>query len=129
MMPGFRNPLRAAIFDVDGTLAETERDGHRPAFNQAFRDYGLHYAWGVVDYGELLTTTGGRERLRRFLAEHGHAADAETLAALLHTAKTAHFLDWVHGSNVHGRAGAHELMKDLRAANVALAIATTGSRA
>ena len=55
--------LKALLWDVDGTLAETERDGHRVAFNQAFADAGLPWSWDVAGYGELLRVTGGRERL------------------------------------------------------------------
>ena len=61
--------LEALIFDVDGTLADTERDGHRVAFNQAFAEAGLDWHWGVGLYGELLAVTGGKERMRpQFLA-------------------------------------------------------------
>lgn len=55
--------LRAVIWDVDGTLAETERDGHRMAFNAAFAELGLSWYWSVPHYGELLHITGGYERL------------------------------------------------------------------
>nr|BFE73375.1 hypothetical protein GCM10020092_066760 [Actinoplanes digitatis] len=51
MKASMPRPLRAVIFDVDGTLAETERDGHRQAFNQAFRDHGLPFHWDVAEYG------------------------------------------------------------------------------
>jgi phosphoglycolate phosphatase-like HAD superfamily hydrolase len=59
--------LRALIFDVDGTLADTERDGHRVAFNRAFADAGLDWRWDVRRYGELLCLAGGRERLAHFI--------------------------------------------------------------
>ena len=55
--------LRALIWDVDGTLAETEDHGHRIAFNQAFADDGLPWVWHSALYGELLTIAGGKERL------------------------------------------------------------------
>ncbi|MFN3785977.1 MAG: HAD family hydrolase, partial [Thiothrix sp.] len=54
--------LKALLFDVDGTLADTERDGHRPAFNKAFREAGLDWDWSVELYADLLTVTGGKER-------------------------------------------------------------------
>ncbi len=57
--------LKALIFDVDGTLADTERDGHRVAFNLAFQEAGLNWDWNPELYGELLTVTGGKERNKR----------------------------------------------------------------
>ncbi|HSQ08446.1 MAG TPA: HAD family hydrolase, partial [Chromatiaceae bacterium] len=57
----------ALLFDVDGTLADTERDGHRPAFNAAFAEAGLDWHWDVDLYGQLLAVTGGKERMRYYL--------------------------------------------------------------
>lgn len=59
------------VFDVDGTLVDSERDGHRVAFNLAFEEAGLDYRWDVDTYGRLLGITGGRRRLERFLREDG----------------------------------------------------------
>ncbi len=59
------NRLHAVLFDVDGTLADTERDGHRLAFNAAFAEFGLAWDWDAKLYGELLTITGGNTRLLR----------------------------------------------------------------
>ena len=61
--------LKALIFDVDGTLAETERDGHRPAFNQAFADTGLGWDWTPELYGKLLKVSGGKERIRAYVKD------------------------------------------------------------
>ncbi len=61
--------LKALLFDVDGTLADTERDGHRLAFNRAFAAAGLDWRWDVALYGELLAITGGKERMRHYV-EH-----------------------------------------------------------
>lgn len=122
--------LRAVIFDVDGTVAETERDGHRLAFNRAFRDHGFPYQWEVGEYGALLHTTGGRQRLARYLTEHGHQdGEARRLAEILHQTKTGHFLTWIRGGNVQARPGVHQLMRELRGRGVAVGVATTGSRA
>jgi phosphoglycolate phosphatase-like HAD superfamily hydrolase len=52
------NKISAVLFDVDGTLADTERDGHRLAFNAAFNDFDLSWDWNVELYGELLNITG-----------------------------------------------------------------------
>jgi phosphoglycolate phosphatase-like HAD superfamily hydrolase len=59
--------LQALLFDVDGTLADTERDGHRPAFNQAFKEAGLDWHWDVELYGKLLAVTGGKERMKHYI--------------------------------------------------------------
>jgi HAD superfamily hydrolase (TIGR01509 family) len=123
-----RSGLRAVIFDIDGTLAETEREGHLPAFNLAFRDHDLPYRWTTREYGRLLRTTGGRDRLRRYLLAQGHA-EVEELADSLHRAKTAHFLAWMAGRRVRLRPGVDELVGELREAGVQLAVATCGSRA
>ena len=64
------NLVRAVLFDVDGTLADTERDGHRLAFNAAFEEFGLDWKWNVELYGELLIITGGKERIRHYMEKY-----------------------------------------------------------
>ena len=64
------NQLQALIFDVDGTLAETERDGHRVAFNHAFAEIGVDWRWSIDLYGELLAIAGGQERLKYYLEKY-----------------------------------------------------------
>ena len=59
--------LKALLFDVDGTLADTEKDGHLVAFNRAFEDAGLDWNWSAELYGKLLAVTGGRERIKYYL--------------------------------------------------------------
>jgi HAD superfamily hydrolase (TIGR01509 family) len=120
--------LRAVIFDVDGTLADTERDGHRVAFNQAFEAVGLNYRWSVEEYGELLTTTGGRQRIERYLQSKGYSpTHATALAAQLHRDKTHRFTALVRTGALEARPGAAELISALRAERVAIAVATTGT--
>lgn len=125
------NTLQALIFDVDGTLAETERDGHRPAFNAAFAEHGLDWQWGETLYGGLLAITGGKERMRHY-AEHyapeiAARPDIDTLIKQLHAAKTAHYVRLVGEGRLSLRPGVAELIAAARAAGIRLAIATTTS--
>ncbi len=121
--------LSALIFDVDGTLAETERDGHRPAFNAAFAEAGLGWFWGETLYGELLTVTGGKERMlhyaRRFDPGFLECADVRGRIAALHGAKTRHYLALLASGAIPLRPGVAALLMEARTAGLRLAIATT----
>jgi HAD superfamily hydrolase (TIGR01509 family) len=125
-------PLRALIWDVDGTLAETERDGHLPAFNAAFAAQGVPWRWSVERYGELLPVTGGYERMLHDMASQPEApktlAERERLARSLHLDKNQRYAQIVADGRIPLREGVRALMDDCRAAGVAMAVATTTSR-
>ena len=125
--------LRAVIWDVDGTLAETERDGHRIAFNQAFERCGLAWRWDSPTYGRLLAVAGGYERLMSDLSRHDDApTDPEARAALarrLHDLKNAAYATLVAKGGIALRPGVRRLLDEGAAAGVMQAIATTTSRA
>jgi HAD superfamily hydrolase (TIGR01509 family) len=121
--------LQALIFDVDGTLADTERDGHRVAFNQAFSEAGLDWHWDVQLYGELLAVTGGKERMRfyldRYRTDSPRPADLDVRIARLHAAKTRHYTELLAQGGIPLRPGVRRLLQEARAAGMRLAIATT----
>lgn len=118
----------AVVFDVDGTLADTERDGHRPSFNAAFAAAGLPYRWDEDEYGALLAITGGKRRIENYLLDQGVPGEqAAELASRLHASKNERFIDKIRSGSVPARPGVAELLDELRGAGVRLAVATTGS--
>src|SRR3569832_2312129 len=121
--------LQALIFDVDGTLADTELHGHRVAFNRAFARAGLDWEWSAELYGKLLKVTGGKERIRRYLDEYLPAfevsGDRDAFIAGLHRAKNALYAEMVAAGDVPLRPGVKRLLRAARVAGVRLAIATT----
>ena len=73
--------IKALIFDCDGVLVDTERDGHRVGFNRAFKEMGIDAEWSVELYGRLLLVAGGKERMRAYFDEAGWPAGTETAEA------------------------------------------------
>lgn len=124
--------MKALIWDVDGTLAETERDGHRVAFNRAFEDLGLPWHWDVPHYGRLLAVTGGRERLLHDMTLRSDAPvpghEREALARELHARKNRHYADQVTRGGIALRGGVEALMAEASDQGLLMAIATTTTR-
>jgi len=121
--------IKALIFDVDGTLAETE-EAHRQAFNDTFAANGMDWHWDVPMYGVLLKTTGGKERMQEFQSTHrpeGPQMDWEQIKAL-HAQKTKRYVEILAQGGLPLRAGVADLIERAAAAGVRLAIATTTSR-
>lgn len=125
--------LQALIWDVDGTIAETERDGHRIAFNTVFEEFDLPWRWDVEHYGRLLHVTGGRERLlhdfeQRQLAQPQPGTERDLFAWVLHQRKNRVYAELVASGAIQARPGVLRLMRQVRQAGLRQAIATTTSR-
>jgi len=124
--------LSAILWDVDGTLAETERDGHRVAFNEAFEALAVPWRWDEEHYGALLQIAGGRERLLHDMQHQPrapqNAAEREALAERLHSLKNDYYARIVASGALPLRPGVRELMNDCVRDGVRMAIVTTTSR-
>lgn len=122
--------LKALIFDVDGTLAETEHNGHRCAFNAAFADAGLEWYWGTELYGELLAVGGGRERIEAYMAHYKSRSPRSESALVdkLHASKARHYVELMERGDIPLRSGVYRLIAiEARAAGLKLAVATNSS--
>lgn len=121
----------ALLFDVDGTLADTERDGHRVAFNRAFQDAGLDWHWSEDLYGELLAVSGGKERIRCYVDRYqGGFRPPRPLGdfiAALHASKNRHYAALLETGCIPLRPGVRRLLAEARTAAIPLLIVTTTS--
>jgi len=121
--------LKAILFDVDGTMADTERDGHRVAFNLAFEEAGLDWNWTDELYGKLLAVTGGKERMRYYLKEFNTAFpardDLDGFIASLHARKTEIYVSLLSEGRIPLRPGVKRLLQEARKQQCRLAIVTT----
>ncbi len=119
--------LEALLFDVDGTVAETEHL-HRRAFNLAFERHGIDIRWDEREYQRLLRVHGGKERIARSLAEHEEPRNAEEVAAI-HATKTRFYEMLLEAEGAPWRPGVRRLMEEARRAGMRLALVTTTSEA
>ncbi len=121
--------LKALLFDVDGTLADTEADGHRVAFNKAFAEAGLDWDWTEALYGELLAVTGGKERIKYyvddFIKNFTPSNNLTDFAAELHKRKTDFYLEMLRQGDIPLRTGVERLLRECREAGFRMGIATT----
>jgi HAD superfamily hydrolase (TIGR01509 family) len=124
--------VKALFFDQDGVIVDTERDGHRIAFNRTFAELGLGVEWGVEEYHSLLQIAGGKERMRHYLHTHGFGrpvavADEDELIQKLHRRKTAIFVELIESGALPLRPGIRRLMTEAMVSGLKLAICTTSN--
>ena len=120
--------MKALLFDCDGVLADTERDGHRVAFNEAFRRKGLTSAWGVEQYGRLLLIAGGKERMRGFFEAEGwprQAEDRDAFIRELHTLKTELYMEIIAQGRLPVRPGVARVIDRAFEEGVRVAVCST----
>jgi HAD superfamily hydrolase (TIGR01509 family) len=127
--------VKALVFDCDGVLADTERDGHRPAFNQTFREFGLPIEWSETEYGRKLQVAGGKERMAteltpEFVRANGLPTDAEGQAAELakwHKRKTEIYTAMIAAGKLPTRPGIRRLIAEAQDAGWEVAVASTSA--
>jgi HAD superfamily hydrolase (TIGR01509 family) len=120
--------LEAILFDVDGTLADTEKDGHRVAFNMAFAEAGLDWNWDETLYGELLAVTGGKERMTHYVKTYHPELWQDSMPAQiaeLQARKTYFYTTLLSQGNIPLRTGVARLIQEAKTAGIRLAIVTT----
>lgn len=124
------NMLQALIFDCDGVLVDTERDGHRVAFNRAFAQKGLDIVWDVDLYKQLLRVGGGKERMRHYFEDQGWPAgvtDQDRFIKEMHTLKTDLFLQIIGAGELPLRSGISRIVDEAIEAGVRLAVCSTSN--
>ncbi|MBN2327798.1 MAG: HAD-IA family hydrolase [Candidatus Omnitrophica bacterium] len=122
--------MKSLIFDCDGVLVDTERDGHRVAFNRAFQQKGLDIEWDVPLYGELLKIAGGKERMRHYFDERGwppEAADHDEFLLQLHKIKTDLFMQIIEDGLLPLRPGVKRLVDEAIVDGMPLAVCSTSN--
>ncbi len=124
--------IKAVFFDQDGVIIDTERDGHRVAFNQTFKEFGYDFQWSVEKYFELLQISGGKERMRHYLHTDGFGVeikpeDEDQLIKDMHKKKTQTFVELIESGKLPLRPGVKRLMQEVLDAGLTLAVCTTSN--
>jgi HAD superfamily hydrolase (TIGR01509 family) len=122
--------LKYIIFDCDGVLVDTERDGHRVAFNRAFAAKGLDIEWDVEQYGQLLRVGGGKERMTFYFNENGWPdglSDKDVFIKELHKLKTDLFMQIIESGELPLRPGIKRIVDEAIENGVGLAVCSTSN--
>jgi len=124
--------LKALIFDCDGVLAETERDGHRVAFNNAFEENGISANWSVEEYGKLVNISGGKERMKAYFTQNNNLILADKLndkyIQELHKRKTEIFMDMSSKGKLPSRLGIKRIIKEAHDEGILLFVCSTSHK-
>jgi len=124
--------IKAVFFDQDGVIIDTERDGHRVAFNRAFEAFGFDVTWDVEPYHRLLQVGGGKERMKHHLHQEGFgkevASDQEDeVIKALHRRKTDIFIEMIESGQLPLRPGVHRIMREVNQERLTLGVCTTST--
>jgi HAD superfamily hydrolase (TIGR01509 family) len=124
--------IKAIFFDQDGVIIDTERDGHRVAFNKTFKEFGYDFEWDPEYYHELLQVAGGKERMKHHLHTRGFGVpvrpeEEDELIKSMHKRKTAIFVDLIESEQLPLRPGVKRLMKETMDAGLVLGVCTTSN--
>jgi HAD superfamily hydrolase (TIGR01509 family) len=122
--------LRGIFFDQDGVIIDTERDGHRVAFNETFKAFGYDFQWGVDEYHQLLQIAGGKERIKHYMQTHAiHAQvkpdELDELIKRMHKVKTQKFIQLIESGQLPLRPGVQRFMQEANQAGLIMGICTT----
>ena len=121
--------IKALIFDCDGVLAETERDGHRVAYNQAFKEYGIDAEWDTLEYAKLVKISGGKERMKAYFSEDTARFPIEQFndeyIQKLYECKTSIFIDMLMSNKLQFRTGIKRIIKEAYDRKILLFVCST----
>lgn len=124
--------LKAIFFDMDGTIVDTEKDGHRVAFNKAFTLFGINAEWSIAKYHELLQIAGGKERMKFYFQEEGkkylpEEASLNEIVQQLHLLKTEIFISLIENGSLPLRPGIKRIMLEAKEKGILVGICTTSN--
>jgi HAD superfamily hydrolase (TIGR01509 family) len=124
--------IKGVFFDQDGVIIDTERDGHRVAFNETFKEFGYPFEWGVDEYHQLLQVAGGKERMKHYYQTKGFGVEVkpeelDELIPRMHKRKTAVFIELIESGRLPLRPGIHRFMKEIVAAGLKIGVCTTSN--
>lgn len=121
--------MKALIFDCDGVLAETEKDGHRVAYNLAFKECGIEAEWDALEYASLVRISGGKERMKAYFSEHTHCFPAQQFddeyIKKIYKCKTQIFIDMISASKLPLRVGIKRIIKEAHEKGILLFVCST----